>query len=326
MTVWQWLRAPNPRLLAGATAFLLLAAASVVGPWFTADPAEILDPRHSSLLPPLSSCTHLRLRDGTVLVVRDAAVVGSALHARHGGRALTVPLEQVAAREDRFHLLGTDTLGRDVLSRLLHGGRISLAVGGSALLLALGVGIAVGMTAGWVGGVVDAVLMRLVDALLAIPTVFLLLFLAAVLRPGLGPLVLLLGFSAWTGVARLVRGQVLSLKEREFVLAARGLGASPLRVALTHLLPNAVTPLAQDAALLLSDLILLEASLSFLGLGVPPPHPSWGNMVAEGQEVLLQAWWLALVPGAAVAFTVMAAAVCADGLSETARGARHETT
>jgi peptide/nickel transport system permease protein len=320
VTVRQRLRSTNPRLLAGGTVLLLLAAASVVGPWFTADPAEILDPRNSSLLPPFSSCTHLRLHDGTTLVVRDATVEGAVVRALHGGRAVTIPLDRVATLEHRFHLLGTDTLGRDVLSRLLHGGRISLAVGASALLLALGIGIAAGMAAGWLGGAVDAVLMRLVDALLAIPTVFLLLFLAAVFRPGLVPLVLILGLSAWTGVARLVRGQILSLKEREFVLAARGLGVGPVRMALTHLLPNAITPLAQDGALLLCDLILLEASLSFLGLGVPPPHPSWGNMVAEGENVLLEAWWLALIPGAAVALTVMAAAVLADGLSETARG------
>jgi len=166
---------------------------------------------------------------------------------------------------------------------------------------------------------VDAVLMRLVDALLAVPMLFLLLFLAALFRPSLAILVLFLGFSSWMGVARLVRGQVLSLKERDFVLAARALGASPWRIAFRHLLPNALTPLAQDAALRLGDIILVEASLSFLGLGVQPPAASWGTMVAEGQEVLANAWWLTLLPTALVAATVIAAALAADGLQELAR-------
>jgi peptide/nickel transport system permease protein len=257
--------------------------------------------------------------DGTVAVVRDAVVEDSRIVARRGAETVVVGREHVAAIERRVYLAGTDALGRDVLARLLHGGRVSLLVGASALALALCLGLAVGLAAGWTGGIVDAVLMRLVDGLLAIPMVFLLLLLAAVFRPSLGTLVLILAFSAWMGVARLVRGQVLSLKEREFIAAARGVGASPLRIAVTHLLPNALTPLAQDAALRLGDLILIEASLSFLGLGVPPPFPSWGSMVAEAQDVLPHAWWLTLAPGGAVAATVVAAALVADGLSESAR-------
>jgi len=195
---------------------------------------------------------------------------------------------------------------------------VSLGVGALALTLALLVGIGAGLLAGWTGGLPDAILMRLVDALLSVPMLFLLLLLAALFRPSLAILVIFLGFSSWMGVARLVRGQVLSLKERDFILAARALGAGPWRIAFRHLLPNSLTPIAQDGALRLGDLILVEASLSFLGLGVQPPAASWGTMVAEGQEVLANAWWLTMLPTALVAVTVIAAALAADGLQELA--------
>lgn len=309
----------SPRLRAGAALIALLAGASTAGPWLAADPNDIVDPRHSSLLPPGSVRTRLTTVEGETVVADAVTESNGRLIAVRGSERSAFDRAAVRSVERRVHLFGTDALGRDVLARLLHGGRVSLLVGSAALILALCLGVAVGLAAGWTGGVVDALLMRLVDGLLAVPMVFLLLLLAAVFRPSLVTLVLILAFSAWMGVARLVRGQVLSLKEREFILAARGIGASPLRIAVTHLLPNALTPLAQDAALRLGDLILVEASLSFLGLGVPPPHPSWGSMVAEGQDLLMQAWWLSLIPGAAVALTVIAAALLADGISEMAR-------
>ncbi len=311
----------SPRFRLGGAIVMVLAGLSVVGPWFAADPTEIVDPGHAGLLPPFTAATIVRTEDGSVAVVRRLVVDGEHLRAVHGTSTLTVPRAAVVSMERRFHLLGTDALGRDVLARLLHGGRVSLLVGFSALIVALGMGVAVGLAAGLAGGFVDALLMRLVDGLLAIPMVFLLLLLAAMFRPSLATLVLILASSAWMGVARLVRGQVLSLKEREFVVASRAMGASPLRIALTHLLPNTVTPLAQDAALRLGDLILVEASLSYLGFGVPPPNPSWGSMVAEGQDVLVEAWWLMLLPGGAVAAAVIGAALLADGISELARGA-----
>jgi len=196
---------------------------------------------------------------------------------------------------------------------------MSLAVGALAVGVALLLGVAVGLAAGWWGGVVDSVLMRLVDSLLAIPMLFALLLLGALLRPSLLVLVLVLGGASWMGVARLVRGQVLTLKEREFVVAAQAMGASPLHIARVHLIPNAATPILQDAALRLGDLILVEASLSFLGFGVQPPTPSWGALVAEGQAVVAQAWWLSVLPGLAIAITVMAAALLADDLAGSAR-------
>jgi peptide/nickel transport system permease protein len=261
----------------------------------------------------------LALRDGTSLGAETARKVNNLWLIERNGREEQIPTGDVINVSTRRFWLGTDNVGRDVLARLLSGARISLAVGSLALLVALVIGVGTGLAAGWTGGVADAVLMRIVDALLAVPMLFLLLFLAAVFRPSLGTLVAVLGFSSWMGVARLVRGQVLSLKERDFVLAARAIGASPWRIALVHLLPNALTPIAQDGALRLGDLILLEASLSFLGLGVQPPTASWGNMVAEGQAVLANAWWLTFLPVALVALTVIGAGLVADGLQELAR-------
>ncbi len=310
-------RSPR-RLTVGGCLLAALALAAIIGPWFAADPSAIVDARELALLPPGGSRYILTRADGTALaasgVHRDGATW---VLSRTAGEERVPAADFVRVSKRRFWL-GTDTVGRDVLARLLSGARVSLGVGGTALLLALLVGVSVGLAAGWRGGAFDAVLMRVVDALLAIPMHFLLLFLAAVFRPSLAALVAVLGFSSWMGVARLVRAQVLSLKGREFILAARAIGASPWRIALVHLLPNSLTPIAQDGALRLGDLILVEASLSFLGLGVQPPVPSWGNMVAEGQDVLATGWWLALLPTALVALTVIAAALAADGLQELA--------
>jgi peptide/nickel transport system permease protein len=307
------------RLTVGVVALTSLVLLCVVGGWFAADPTEIVDPHAAALLPPGSQRWVVTLTNGATLAAEairreeDAWVI-----LRRGGNE-TVPASEVATLKLRSFWLGSDTLGRDVLARLLHGGRVSLAVGSLSLVAALVLGVGVGMASGLRRGWTDAVLMRLVDGLLAIPMLFLLLLLAAVFRPSLAALVVVLAFSSWMGVARLVRGQVLSLSEREFVLGARGIGAGPWRIALLHLLPNTMTPLTQDAALRLGDLILAEASLSFLGLGVQPPVPSWGNMVAEGQPMLLDAWWLTFLPGAAVALTVISAALVADGIRELAR-------
>lgn len=307
------------RLLVGALSLAVLALLCVVGGWFAADPTEITDPRAAALLPPGSQRWVLALADGTTVVAEAVRREDDNWVVLRRGENQTIAASSVISLALRSHWLGTDTLGRDVLARLLHGGRVSLAIGSLSLVVALILGIGAGMAAGWRGGWTDTVLMRVVDGLLAIPMLFLLLLLAAVFRPSLPALVAVLAFSSWMGVARLVRGQVLSLKEREFILGARAIGAGPWRIALRHLLPNTLTPLSQDAALRLGDLILAEASLSFLGLGVQPPVPSWGNMVAEGQTMLLDAWWLTFIPGAAVALTVISAALVADGMRELAR-------
>ena len=226
------------------------------------------------------------------------------------------------------HPLGTDELGRDLLLRLLEGGRISLAVG---LLGALGaslIGMAVGIAAGFAGGRTDALLMRLTDAVIALPLLPLLIVLAAVDLAKLGlpealvgstagsvwRIVVLVALFGWTTVARLVRASVLSLKRREFVLAARALGAGPLRIALWHLLPNALGPVAIATTLTVGHAILTESVLSFLGLGVQPPLPSWGNMLSGAQDLLFEAPRLALWPGALIFLSVAAVNIAGDGL------------
>ncbi len=306
------------RLRVGVVLLAALALVALVGPWLAPDPSAILDPRELSLLPPGASRVVLVRHDGTALAAVSARLDGGSWVIARADGMERIRATEIARVSTRRFWLGTDTVGRDVLARLLSGARVSLGVGGLALLVALVAGVSAGLAAGWRGGVFDAVLMRIVDALLAIPMLFLLLFLAAVFRPSLAALVAVLGFSSWMGVARLVRAQVLSLKGREFILAARAIGASSWRIAFTHLLPNSLTPIAQDGALRLGDLILVEASLSFLGLGVQPPIPSWGNIVAEGQDVLANAWWLTFLPTALVALTVIAAALAADGLQEIA--------
>jgi ABC-type dipeptide/oligopeptide/nickel transport system permease subunit len=202
--------------------------------------------------------------------------------------------------------LGTDGYGRCVLSRVLAGGRVSLAIGLLSVLLTLAMGVLVGGTAGYYGGWVDAVLMRLVDTLLAFPRLFLLLLLAGILEKQLSILgiVLILGALSWMEVARLVRGQVLSLKERDFVTAARAIGASDARILGRHILPHLAGLLLIDATLRIGGIILTEAALSFLGLGVQPPNASWGNIIADGKEALTDGWWVSACPGLAMLLTV----------------------
>ncbi len=314
----RWRRLPR-RLRVGTVLLAVLLATVVGGGMVTGDPARIVDPVGADLVPPGTRLVVVTRTDGTAVAGTAFRRDGDTVIVTRHGVPVRLPDRAVSSVHSRLFVLGTDAVGRDVLARLLHGGRVSLLVGATALTLALLLGVTVGLVSGLAGGWVDAVLMRLVDAMLAVPLLFLLLLLAVIFRPSPALLVLLLGFSSWMGVARLVRGQVLSLREREFILAARGIGASPLRIAVAHLLPNTVGPLSQDAALRLGDLILVEASLSFLGLGVQPPVPSWGNMVAEGGALLGTAWWLIFPAGAMVALTVVAAALLADGLGELAR-------
>ncbi|HEX5758491.1 MAG TPA: ABC transporter permease, partial [Thermoanaerobaculia bacterium] len=216
----------------------------------------------------------------------------------------------------RVFVLGSDRFGRDVLSRLLHGARVSLGIGLLAVLVAITLGVAVGAAAATGGPWVDAVLMRAVDALLAFPWLFLLLALSALFRPGALLLVLLLGATAWMEVSRLVRAEVLGLRGRDYVLAARGIGQRPPVILLRHLLPGALPPVLVRGALLAGQVILVESALSFLGLGIQPPTASWGNMVAEGRDVLTAAWWLAAFPGAAIALTVIALNLLGDRLRD----------
>jgi peptide/nickel transport system permease protein len=213
------------------------------------------------------------------------------------------------------HPLGTDPLSRDVLARVVAGGRVSLLVAGLAVLLASTLGTLVGLVAGYAGGRVDAVLMRLVDGVLALPRIFVvLLLLAAWERVPLGALVLVIGATGWLAPSRLVRAEVLRLRSADFVRAAEALGCAPRRVIFRHLLPNVLGPLVVATTLAVGDVILLEAGLSFLGLGIQPPTPSWGGMILEAKDVMVTAPWSSLFPGLAVMLTVVAANLLGDAL------------
>jgi peptide/nickel transport system permease protein len=215
------------------------------------------------------------------------------------------------------HPLGTDAFSRDILSRLLYGARLSLWIAGLAVAVAIALGTAVGLGAGLAGGWVDALLMRSVDVALAIPRVFLLIVILALWEQGGVPaLVLVLGLTGWFGTSRLVRAEVQSVGRRDFVLAARALGLSSGRIALRHVLPNVAGPIIVTATLGVGNTVLLEAALSFLGIGVRPPLPSWGNMIADGQAFLATSPWQAIGPGLAVVGTVVAFSVLGDAVRD----------
>jgi peptide/nickel transport system permease protein len=212
-------------------------------------------------------------------------------------------------------LLGTDLFSRDVYSRLAFGARVSLGIGVLATIVSVTLGAAVGAVAGYFGRATDAILMRLVDVGLAVPKIFIVLVAVAVGRPlGPVPLALLLGLTGWFATSRLVRAEVLSLREREFVEAARALGARPWRVIARHVLPGAAAVLVVSAALGVANMLLLEAGLSFIGAGVQPPVPSWGNMIADGRDLLATAPWTSLFAGLAITVVVLALHAVSDGL------------
>ncbi len=213
-------------------------------------------------------------------------------------------------------LLGADELGRDVLSRLLHAGRVSLAVGLITALIAVLVGSLLGAVAGHYGGVWDVVIMRAADVLLAMPTIFLLLGLSAFLKPSMFAITLIIGLNSWMPVARLVRGQILSIKQQEFIAAAKAIGSTDRRVIFRELLPNALAPVLVAATLTVATAILLESSLSYLGYGIQPPTASWGNMLNNAQTYVFYAPWVAVFPGLMITVTVLSFNFAGDALRD----------
>ena len=214
------------------------------------------------------------------------------------------------------HPLGTDNLGRDILARLLYGGRISLVLATSAVALAAGAGVVVGLAAGVLGGRLDAFVMRLADVQLAFPVIMLAIAIVAVVGTSPAALVSVLALSGWVLYARTVRAAVLTIREADYVQAARTLGAGDLRVVAVHILPNTLAPILVLGSSQFATMVLLESGLSFLGLGLQPPQPSWGLMLAEGRDYLSNAWWLATVPGIAISLVVLGANLLGDGLRD----------
>jgi peptide/nickel transport system permease protein len=243
--------------------------------------------------------------------------VAAPLFAPADPRAQPNPVELKNQPPSASYPFGTDQASRDVLSRVLYGGRVSLAVAFIATLVSITLGTAYGAIAGFAGGVVESVMMRILDALLSIPRLLLLIAIFAAWR-GLSvtDFVVIVGVTGWYGLSRIVRGQVLAIKGEEFVVSARALGASRARILLKHILPNILTPVIVAASLGVGHVILLEAGLSYLGIGVQPPDPSWGSIIQDGSDQIASQWWISFFPGMAIVLTVMAFNVLGDALRE----------
>lgn len=317
------MRLEGAALRAGGMLVAAAAAVALLAPWLAPhDPAQQFDPAYAGYLPPSSERRAVQLDSGRLLLTERAEVRGQQMVLLRGGETLEIPLAEIAPSDagelvaSKFFLLGTDRLGRDVWSRLLYGARASMVVGLLAVALALTLGVTVGSVAAMSGGWVDATLMRAVDALLSLPRLFLILFVTSVARPDPMIVVLILGTTGWMQISRLTRAQVLGLKGSDLEIAARSTGRHPIGVFVRHLLPNALTPLLVDISLRIGDLILVEAALSYLGLGIQPPVPSWGNMVADGSSALRTAWWVATPAAAAITLTVLGFHLLGDGLRD----------
>jgi len=227
-----------------------------------------------------------------------------------------IDVKAILLQPSMQHWMGTDGLGRDVLSRMLFGGRISLLVGLVAVGISTAIGILLGALAGFYRGWVDTCIMRIVDVMLSIPSFFLILAVIAFLTPSIINIMIVIGLTSWMGVTRLVRAEFLSLNEREFVMASRTLGAKNARLIFTHLLPNSLTPIIVSAVLGVAGAVLMESGLSFLGLGVQAPQASWGNILTDGKEYIQFAWWLSLFPGLAILITVLGYNLLGEGLRD----------
>lgn len=262
---------------------------------------------------------------GLLIVLAAAAVVVPMVSRQDPlgiGDVLALRLVPPLSRDPHgtFHLLGTDRFGRDLFVRMMLAGRISLAVGVVGSVFAGAAGTAIGALAAWVGGVVDRTLMALADALLALPRLVLLLVCATLWSPGLTTVVVVLVLTGWMGVARLIRAELLGTRTQPYVDAARALGASPVRLLWRHALPNSLGPAIVATTLGVGNAILLESGLSFLGMGIQPPQPSWGNMIAGGRDLIVVAPWVAIAPGLALILTVLACTLLGDFLRDRLAG------
>jgi len=263
-----------------------------------------------------------RNEPNAIRFVDEYRVEGNTVIYRQGMRTKSIPIEELSKAGKgniavtRTFVFGTDQYGRDILSRVIYGSKISLSIGFLVVLISVTLGTIIGVTSGYFGGWIDAIMMRIVDVLIAFPALFLILIIIATFGNSIFLIVITLSFTGWMGVARIVRSQVLSLKEQEFILAAKSLGLSNMRIIFRHLAPNTMTPVIIAATLRIGSIILTEAGLSFLGLGVQPPAPSWGNIINEGRDSLLNYWWISTFPGIAILTTVVCFNLIGDGVRD----------
>jgi peptide/nickel transport system permease protein len=250
---------------------------------------------------------------GIVILLFVVSLLASVLAPYDPG---AIDLRNVLAPPSGEHWFGTDQLGRDVLSRMIWGARISLKVGFVATGLAILIGMILGAVAGFYGGWIDAVIMRFVDVMLCFPAFFLILAVIAFLEPSIWNIMIVIGLTGWMGVTRLVRADFVSLRERDFVRAARAIGANDARIIFMHILPNALASILVAATLGIAGAILTESALSFLGIGVQPPTPSWGNILTAGKDNIDIAWWLSLYPGLAILITVVGYNLLGEGIRD----------
>ncbi len=227
-----------------------------------------------------------------------------------------IDIKNILAEPSFLHPLGTDELGRDVLSRMLWGGRISLEVGFVAVGIATIIGIILGAISGYYGGYIDSIIMRAVDIMLSIPTIFLVLAVIAILEPSILNIMIVIGLTSWMEPARLIRAEFISLKEREFVIAAQAMGAVDARIIIKHVLPNGFSPILVSATMGIGGAVLIESALSFLGIGVQPPTPSWGSLLSSGKDNIEIAWWLSAFPGLAILMTVLGYNLLGEGIRD----------
>ncbi|MFH1846020.1 MAG: ABC transporter permease [Candidatus Omnitrophota bacterium] len=258
-----------------------------------------------------------RIIFGSVIIgIMAVLALGAPFMATHDPLAMDLSEEVRLQSPSAAHFFGTDAFGRDVFSRMVYGARVSLSVGFVAVLISLGIGIFFGGISGYYGGWIDAVIMRAVEIMYCFPTFFLIMMVITFLGPSILNVMIVIGLTSWAGLCRLVRAEFLTLKERDFVYSAKVQGVSNMRVIFRHILPNAMAPVYVSATLSVGGAILIESALSFLGLGVQIPAPSWGNILTSGKDYIDYAWWLTLFPGTAILFAVLSFYLIGEGLRD----------
>ncbi len=270
------------------------------------DPILSLDKENLSALPPFSKAYKLELKNNQWIIAFDYKIENGILHYKQKFSKGEINLELVHEIKTLFFLFGTDNLGKDILSRTIFGGKISLAIGILSSLIAFLIGILMGTLSGYFGGITDKILMRITDIFLAFPKLFLILTISAFIKSqNILTLIIILSLLNWMSIARLVRAEFLKIKQMDFILAVESIGFPALRVAIKHILPNAISPALISIPLIISDVILTESILSFLGFGIQPPTPTWGNMISEAEKYLFTTWWLPIFPGTLISITVL---------------------